>query len=625
MGTEGPLNAKETKAKLDYLKELLTDRTILASDPHVYIHLGKILEQEILRIRSSLFSAYGIYTITDSELPEPEGPKVNLQTKVYMPTDPTNSFNFVGRILGPDGSTAKCLQQCLGVKIMVRGRGSMRDRKKEEANTGKPNWEHLNENLHVVLTVEDFENRAKARLAKASEYINLFLKESMKGSDKDDKVKQMQLMELSFRREPRPSWHFNCNSLLDVTLPPKPGALFPNAAAAANMLSFGYSYPPAQLFSPLHHNSHHHHHHFGPLTQPPPPPPQQQQQGSPLAVPGTNQHNHLAGLSHPIHANLSAAAMLMGHSLGSGGYTGPFSPTGHSHASVSTTSSMPGGALAMTPMNYWSGQSLSHLPPEYGVGHPHMTGQQTTANGYGIPENGTSLTSGTHPSQPASANGHTVFLSQHLPRLGHEDTISQCLLPEFNACSLNGNKELEPLAASSNGLHPMLHGSIPNHSQQTKHGGVGSSGSTVNTNGALSGTTKHGLKPRYSQKHASQIAVPPGHAADSDATVGRSQSRSTMVTVKVGTNERNPQKTGGPPTTIQESNGSMKELSKSDTKPEGKSVSRELNGTQNPIVGSPALSTSVKPLSLRSTNSEVEWPKLSTNVRDKSTIDVTSA
>ncbi|KER25136.1 hypothetical protein T265_07358 [Opisthorchis viverrini] len=434
MGTDGPPNAKETKAKLDYLKELLTDRTILASDPHVYIHLGKILEQgtrayshciflEILRIRSSLFSAYGIYTITDSELPEPEGPKVNLQTKVYMPTDPTNSFNFVGRILGPDGSTAKCLQQCLGVKIMVRGRGSMRDRKKEEANTGKPNWEHLNENLHVVLTVEDFENRAKARLAKASEYINLFLKESMKGSDKDDKVKQMQLMELSFRREPRPSWHFNCNSLLDVTLPPKPGALFPNAAAAANMLSF----------------------------------------------------------------------------------------------------------------------------------------------------------------------------------------------------------ELEPLAASSGGVHPMLHGSTPNHSQQTKHGGVGSSGSTVNTNGALSGTTKHGLKPRYSQKHASQIAVPQSHAAGSDATVGRSQSRSTMATVKVGTNERNSQKTGGPTTIIPESNGSMKELSKSDTKPEGKSVNRELNGTQNAVVGSPALSTSVKPLSLRSTNSEVEWPKLGTNVRDKSTMDVTSA
>ncbi|GAA55030.1 protein held out wings [Clonorchis sinensis] len=331
MGTDGPPNAKETKAKLDYLKELLTDRTILASDPHVYIHLGKILEQEILRIRSSLFSTYGIYTITDSELPEPEGPKVNLQTKVYMPTDPTNSFNFVGRILGPDGSTAKCLQQCLGVKIMVRGRGSMRDRKKEEANTGKPNWEHLNENLHVVLTVEDFENRAKARLAKASEYINLFLKESMKGMAVD-------------------------------------------------------------LFVEF--------------------------------------DNWLANGSLPFDWTLSVRG--------------------------------------------W-------------------------------------------------------------------------------------------------------------------------------------------------------IAVPQGHTAGSDATVGRSQSRSTMVTVKVGTNERNPQKTGGPPTITQESNGSMKELSKSDTKPEGKSVNRELNGTQNPIVGSPALSTSVKPLSLRSTNSEVEWPKLGTSVRDKSTMDVTSA
>ncbi|VDP72990.1 unnamed protein product [Echinostoma caproni] len=146
-------------------------------------------------------------------------------------------FNFVGRILGPDGSTAKCLQQCLGVKIMVRGRGSMRDRKKvneepdytgcnnfscwgqragrvftpyrrtyillnlrtcilallpprlnfssplvrqEEANIGKPNWEHLNDKLHVVLSVEDYENRAQARLDKASEYVSLFLKESLK-------------------------------------------------------------------------------------------------------------------------------------------------------------------------------------------------------------------------------------------------------------------------------------------------------------------------------------------------------------------------------------------------------------------------------------------------------------
>ena len=39
-------------------------------------------------------------------------------------------YNFVGRILGPRGLTAKQLEQETGCKIMVRGKGSMRDKKK---------------------------------------------------------------------------------------------------------------------------------------------------------------------------------------------------------------------------------------------------------------------------------------------------------------------------------------------------------------------------------------------------------------------------------------------------------------------------------------------------------------
>ena len=39
-------------------------------------------------------------------------------------------YNFVGRILGPRGLTAKQLEQETKCKIMVRGKGSMRDRKK---------------------------------------------------------------------------------------------------------------------------------------------------------------------------------------------------------------------------------------------------------------------------------------------------------------------------------------------------------------------------------------------------------------------------------------------------------------------------------------------------------------
>ncbi|TNN44756.1 Protein quaking-B [Liparis tanakae] len=40
------------------------------------------------------------------------------------------TYNFVGRILGPRGLTAKQLEAETGCKIMVRGKSSMRDKKK---------------------------------------------------------------------------------------------------------------------------------------------------------------------------------------------------------------------------------------------------------------------------------------------------------------------------------------------------------------------------------------------------------------------------------------------------------------------------------------------------------------
>ena len=50
--------------------------------------------------------------------------------KKYENPHTTFQFNFVGRILGPRGLTAKQLEQETGCKVMVRGRGSMRDKKK---------------------------------------------------------------------------------------------------------------------------------------------------------------------------------------------------------------------------------------------------------------------------------------------------------------------------------------------------------------------------------------------------------------------------------------------------------------------------------------------------------------
>ncbi|CAK6981112.1 protein quaking-B-like [Scomber scombrus] len=129
-----------------------------------------------------------------SELPDAVGPIVQLQEKLYVPVKEYPDFNFVGRILGPRGLTAKQLEAETGCKIMVRGKGSMRDKKKEEQNRGKPNWEHLNEDLHVLITVEDAQNRAEIKLKRAVEEVNKLLVPAAEG---EDSLKKMQLMELA--------------------------------------------------------------------------------------------------------------------------------------------------------------------------------------------------------------------------------------------------------------------------------------------------------------------------------------------------------------------------------------------------------------------------------------------
>ncbi|KAF5400483.1 hypothetical protein PHET_06217 [Paragonimus heterotremus] len=681
MSTEVSQSAKETKAKLDYLKDLLTDRTMLAADPVTYLHVGKLLEKEILRIRSSLFSTYGIYTIADSDLPEPEGPKVSLQKKVYMPADANSSFimgsfvfqfNFVGRILGPDGSTAKCLQQCLGVKIMVRGKGSIRDRKKEEANLGKPNWEHLNDNLHVVLSVEDHENRAKARLNKASEYIALFLKESMKGSDKDDKVKQMQLMELSFRRESRP-WHFNCNSLFDLSLPQKPGVMFSNVA---NLLNFGYTYPPAPLLSPLHHNghpppshpSHHHlyhnstqhlqqHQHFS-----------RQSQTHALSGHGSNQNGGpiTAGLSPPFSSNLNAAAaaaaaataVLVGHAPSAAtGYPGSYSPSSHPQIGPSSCNTvLPAGlAMAATPLGYWSGHGLSHFPPEYALNHSQLTAvsntHHTTANGFGTHEDNLcasiSLPNHTSSAQPGGGNNsHAMFLPQHPQALTcgiHEDRVPQFVLTDMGTCNLDTATDLDSRisaagSASLNGLCYTSSLSVQNHVNKSANS---SSAATNNTGGTGSANKHHGVKQRYSQKHSCQLIQHSNQSENgmhhplplsvSATTPGsRGSSRSAVVSVKLNSNNdrhlssssSSALKANANLVNSAETNGygTSKNTGKFRTSKEevksgsGIAVTR-LGATQQSVRSTPQVSISSCGSITESTSVESDWPKLGATVQ----------
>ncbi|XP_036367343.1 protein quaking-B isoform X12 [Octopus sinensis] len=202
MGTE---NNKEDRNSPEYLSQLLKDKKQLQAFPNVFVHMERLLEDEIARIRSSLFHHKG-NSRESLPLPASDGQAVTLSQKLYVPVKEHPDFNFVGRILGPRGMTAKELEQYTGCKIMVRGKGSMRDKVKEELNRGKPNWEHLNEELHVLITVEDTRNRAEIKLQKAVEEVKRLLVPAASRKDcqldskhpeGEDDLKKRQLMELA--------------------------------------------------------------------------------------------------------------------------------------------------------------------------------------------------------------------------------------------------------------------------------------------------------------------------------------------------------------------------------------------------------------------------------------------
>ncbi|XP_052640825.1 KH domain-containing RNA-binding protein QKI isoform X3 [Harpia harpyja] len=213
----GEMETKEKpKPSPDYLMQLMNDKKLMSSLPNfcgIFNHLERLLDEEISRVRKDMYNdtLNGSTEKRSAELPDAVGPIVQLQEKLYVPVKEYPDFNFVGRILGPRGLTAKQLEAETGCKIMVRGKGSMRDKKKvsfksrdshdpavleveAKQNRGKPNWEHLNEDLHVLITVEDAQNRAEIKLKRAVEEVKKLLIPAAEG---EDSLKKMQLMELA--------------------------------------------------------------------------------------------------------------------------------------------------------------------------------------------------------------------------------------------------------------------------------------------------------------------------------------------------------------------------------------------------------------------------------------------
>ncbi|XP_077586591.1 KH domain-containing, RNA-binding, signal transduction-associated protein 2 isoform X2 [Stigmatopora nigra] len=119
---------------------------------------------------------------------------IKLSERVLIPVQQYPKFNFVGKLLGPRGNSMKRLQEETGVKMSILGKGSMRDKGKEEElrNSREAKYAHLSHDLHVLIEVFAPPGEAYSRMSHALEEIKKFLV-----PDYNDEIRQEQLRELS--------------------------------------------------------------------------------------------------------------------------------------------------------------------------------------------------------------------------------------------------------------------------------------------------------------------------------------------------------------------------------------------------------------------------------------------
>ncbi|KAG6794299.1 hypothetical protein POTOM_003542 [Populus tomentosa] len=115
-------------------------------------------------------------------------------------------YNFVGRLLGPRGNSLKRVEATTECRVLIRGRGSIKDPAREDMMRGKPGYEHLNEPLHILVEGELPVEIVDARLMQAREILEDLLKPVDESQDyyKKQQLRELALLNGTFREEGSP-------------------------------------------------------------------------------------------------------------------------------------------------------------------------------------------------------------------------------------------------------------------------------------------------------------------------------------------------------------------------------------------------------------------------------------
>ncbi|XP_028658977.1 splicing factor 1 [Erpetoichthys calabaricus] len=117
-------------------------------------------------------------------------PATRVSDKVMIPQDEYPEINFVGLLIGPRGNTLKNIEKECSAKIMIRGKGSVK-----EGKVGRKDGQMLpgeDEPLHALVTANTMEN-----VKKAVEQIRNILKQGIETPEDQNDLRKMQLRELA--------------------------------------------------------------------------------------------------------------------------------------------------------------------------------------------------------------------------------------------------------------------------------------------------------------------------------------------------------------------------------------------------------------------------------------------
>ncbi|CRK92946.1 CLUMA_CG006495, isoform A [Clunio marinus] len=176
--------SNENLKNYDYIRELIKERNQLESDSHA----SRLLDQEIQQAKASG------KPFRDTRYVDVYREKqVRVVVKVIVPVKEHPKFNFVGKLLGPRGNSMRRLQEETLCKMAILGRGSMKDRKREEElrQAADPKYAHLNDDLHVEISALGPPSECYARIAFALAEVRKYLI-----PDSNDTIRQEQLREI---------------------------------------------------------------------------------------------------------------------------------------------------------------------------------------------------------------------------------------------------------------------------------------------------------------------------------------------------------------------------------------------------------------------------------------------